>query len=390
MASDESLFTAQLDGCRTFEDEGWATYWRDLAQVHLDAADAALAILGAPKIPAILGQEGESTAAELGSALAPAVDVFVPRTRRTAVRSSRTSSSSTPNTAPQPLRSIRLVKAMVYLFAASWPGWSPARLRAYGDSQRIMHVLLMGLAPAMDVHAERITLNIAGEQAVAYGVFPAGDHQGPAVLVSNGLESLHPRSPHPCTAPAAPRHRHGHHGNAQYLPVRPTALRRVRGHVRRRHRAARHPPPDRRQGAMGMMGISFGAHWSTRMAARSPRLRAVVSNGGLSPRLGRRRHPRDARNLLWTLRTQSAPRTSPASATASTLFPSGSSTAGSPSRSSRSTATLTPSSAPRTPSSSPRAHPAANFLYPNDDHCAMGHYTEWLDHASDWFIEKLA
>lgn len=30
-----------------------------------------------------------------------------------------------------------------------------------------------------------------------------------------------------------------------------------------------------------MVGLSFGARWSTRMAARDGRLKAVVSNGGL-------------------------------------------------------------------------------------------------------------
>ena len=40
---DKRLFTQQLGGCRTFEDEGWAAYWRGLAQTHLEAADAELA-----------------------------------------------------------------------------------------------------------------------------------------------------------------------------------------------------------------------------------------------------------------------------------------------------------------------------------------------------------
>ncbi|OJU86405.1 MAG: hypothetical protein BGN93_05280 [Acinetobacter sp. 39-4] len=29
-------------------------------------------------------------------------------------------------------------------------------------------------------------------------------------------------------------------------------------------------------------------------------------------------------------------------------------------------------------------------LYPNDDHCAMGHYNEWLDESQHWLKAQLS
>ena len=32
---------------------------------------------------------------------------------------------------------------------------------------------------------------------------------------------------------------------------------------------------------------------------------------------------------------------------------------------------------------------ATLLLYPNDDHCAMGHYRQWLDHSQNWLRQRL-
>jgi esterase FrsA len=37
-----------------------------------------------------------------------------------------------------------------------------------------------------------------------------------------------------------------------------------------------------------------------------------------------------------------------------------------------------------------RAPRALLKLYENDDHCAMGHYREWLDLSFEWLQERLA
>ncbi len=33
---------------------------------------------------------------------------------------------------------------------------------------------------------------------------------------------------------------------------------------------------------------------------------------------------------------------------------------------------------------------ASLLLYPDDDHCAMGHYRDWLDASQEWLVQHLA
>lgn len=387
---DKRLFTQQLGGCRTFEDEGWAAYWRGLAQTHLEAADAELATLGAPSVRMILDSDDDSTAEALGHVLAPAVRVFADRIPEDAGTLLADFVAEQPEHRPEAAAIDSLVKAMTYLFAASWPGWSPARLRAYGDSQRIMHALLIGLAPAMNVHVERIELEIAGEHAVAYGVFPVQDFPGPAVLVSNGLEGTIQEA----LIPALRLRTRGiamitmeMPSTFQYLKPLSAESEEMYLAVIEQLAAHRRVDPER----IGMMGISFGAHWSTRMAARSTRLKAVVSNGGLYHRsfsaaatfgmpeimlwtlkrtvgaknlveLGRCLHALSIKELYGEI-------TIPILAIngdTDTLI------------STQDTIDLA-TGAPR----------GELLLYPHDDHCAMGHYTEWLDQSTAWLEKHL-
>ncbi len=387
---DKALLTRQLDACKTFEDEGWTSYWRTLARAHLDAADAELASLGAPRVETILGPDGASTAAELGSALAPAVRVLAERTPENGRTLVADFVAEHPEHRSEAAAIDSLLKAMVYLFAASWPGWSPARLRAYGDSQRLMHVLLLGLAPAMDVHAERIELNIAGESAVAYGVFPAGDQPSPAVLVTNGLEGTIQEA----LIPALRLRTRGIAMITMEMPstfqyVQPLSATSEDMYDAVIEQLAAHPRVDAER--IGMMGISFGAHWSTRMAARSPRLKAVVSNGGLYHRsfgaaavfgmpeimLWTLQHTVGAHSLLGLghrLRALSIKRLY-GEITIPILAINGD------------TDTLV--STQDTVDLARRAPRGELLLYPDDDHCAMGHYTEWLDHSTQWLERHL-
>lgn len=387
---DTALFAAQLDACRTFRDEGWVAYWRSLAQVHLDAADAELALLDAPSTERILGPGGDATATDLGAALAPAVLVLADRSPENGRTLLADFVAEHPDDRPAAVAIDELVKAMTYLFAASWPGWSPERLRAYRDSQRLLHVLLLGLAPHVGFQAERIELAIAGEDAVAYGVFPEGDHARPTVLVTNGLEGTIQE----VLLPALRLRDRGiamvtmeMPGTFQYR--RPLSTATEDAYEAVIEQLAAHPRVDADR--MGMMGISFGAHWSTRMAARSSRLKAVVSNGGLYHRsfgaaaavgmpeimLWTLRRTTGARNLaalahrLHALSIKKLYRTIPVPILAingdtDTLV------------STQDTVDLA------------RAAPHGELLlYADDDHCAMGHYSEWLDTSTAWLQERL-
>lgn len=387
---DRDQFVRELDGCRTFEDEGWAGYWRGLAQQHLDAADVELATLGAPSTRQILGPGGEETTRALGTALAPALTVLADRTPENSRALLADFVASRPEHRSAAVAIDELHRAMTYLFAASWPGWTPARLRAYADSQRLLHVLLVGLAPHAGFRAERIALDLEGEDAVAYGVFPEGEEPCPTVLVTNGLEGTIQEA-------LLPALRQRHRGMAMvtmempgtFQYRRPLSTRTEEMYEAVLEQLAAHPRVDAER--IAMMGISFGAHWSTRMAARSPHLKAVVSNGGLYHRsfgaaaaLGmpeimlttlRRTtgatHLLDLTRRLHALSLKDLYRTIPIPVLAvngehDTLA------------STQDTIDLA-TQAPR----------GELLLYPDDDHCAMGHYTQWLDTSTQWLADRL-
>lgn len=387
---DKDLFTSQLDECRTFQDEGWVTYWRDLGQPHLDAADAELAALGAPSVQQILGLHGDETAARLGAALAPAVTVLADRSPENGRTLVADFIAEHPAERAAAVAIDQLIKAMVYLFAASWPGWSPERLRAYGDSQRLMHVLLLGLAPHVGFRAERIELDLAGEDAVAYGVFPEGDHECPTVLVTNGLEGTIQEA----LLPALRLRDRGIAMVTMEMPStfqyrRPLSLETEDMYDAVIEQLAAHPRVDADR--MGMMGISFGAHWSTRMAARSSRLKAVVSNGGLYHRsFGAAATLGMPEIMLWTLqRTTGATNLANLghklrALSLTKLYP----TIPIPILAiNGDNDTLV--STQDTIDLAEGAPLGELLLYPGDDHCAMGHYTEWLDASTEWLHDKL-
>ncbi|AVZ40826.1 MULTISPECIES: alpha/beta hydrolase [unclassified Dietzia] len=387
---DRELFIRQLEDCRTFQDTAWANYWGECARVHLDAADVELRSLGAPPTEQILGPGGESTAAELGAVLAPAATIFTDRTPENGRTLLPDFLAANPDARREAVAIDELVKAMTYLFAAAWPGWTPQRLRAYAESQRLLHVLLLGIAPHLGFHAERITLDIAGENAVAYGTFPEGDHECPTVLVTNGLEGTIQEA-------LLPALRHRHRGMAmvtmempgtfQYrLPLSAATEGMYEAVI---EQLAAHPRVDAER--MGMMGISFGAHWSTRMAVRSHRLKAVVSNGGLYHRsFGLAATLGMPGIMLWTLQRTTGARNlvelgrTLHELSIKRLYP---------------TVTIpilaingdddTLISTLDTVDLADGAPLGELLLYPGDDHCAMGHYTEWLDFSTQWFHDTL-
>jgi esterase FrsA len=384
------LFTRQLEECRTFEDQGWASYWRALAQVHLDTADVELTSLGAPGVDRILGPDGADAAPELGAALSPALSVFADRSPENGHTLLADFVTDHPQHRSAAVAVDELVKAMVYLFAAAWPGWSPERLRAYRDSQRIMHVLLFGLAPAAGFQAERIALDIAGESAVAYGVFPAGEHECPTVLVTNGLEGTIQEA----LIPALRLREHGiamvtmeMPGTFQYR--QPLSERSEDMYEAVIEQLAAHPRVDADR--MGMMGISFGAHWSTRMAASSRRLKAVVSNGGLYHRsFGAKATFGMPEIMLWTLqRTTGSANIAVLgrklhALSLKRLYP----TIPIPILAINGDNDTLVSTQDTVDLAEGAPH-GELLLYPGDDHCAMGHYSAWLDYSTDWLRVRL-
>ncbi|MER7912756.1 alpha/beta hydrolase [Streptomyces sp. NPDC096068] len=385
---DKAVFTRRLDGCRTFRDQDWAAYWRRIADSHLAGADQALAALGAPSVQALM--DSDDTIASLGTALAPAATVLADRTPENGPTLVVEFCRRHPEHRAAATAVDELVKGMTYLFVAAWPGWTPQRLAAYDDSQRIFHVLLMALAPALDLHVERIRLDIDGEQAVAYAVFAAAAGRQPTVLITNGLEGTVQEG-------LLPVLKHRDRGVALVVMEMPGTFqytRRLSVETEHAYRAVidqlcDHPRIDADR--LGMLGLSFGAHWSTRMAARDPRLKAVVSNGGpyhhsfgLTGVFGM------PEIMLWTLKKTTGAKSLAGlgrrlksfdikrlygEIAVPLLVINGDSD------------TLI-----STQDSIDLAEAAPHgelMLYPDDDHCAMGHYSAWLELATHWIAEHL-
>lgn len=387
---DKRLFATQLQQCRSFDDEAWAGYWRRLAAQHLDTAAPALARLGGPAPSELLEPADADLVARLGAVLAPAVDVFAERSPETVQRLVTSFIADNPDHADAAVAIDALVKAMTYLFAASWPGWTPRRLRAYAESQCLFEALLRALAPAMGIDVEVITLHADGETIKGYAAFPVGSEPVATVLVTNGLEGASQEL-------ALPILKYRHNGMAvvtmempgTFAYRKPLSLESENIYTAMLDHLAAHPRVDADR--IGMVGVSFGAHWSARMTARDKRIKAAVCNGGLYRRsfaptstfgkpeivlqtlrnttgatslvdLGRRLHALSLQALYPDIAVPLLVINGDTDTLVST-------------QDSVDLATAVPNS--------------ELILYPDDDHCAMGHYTEWLGYSVDWLQRHL-
>lgn len=387
---DKRLFATQLRECRSFDDRAWADYWRRLAVEHLDIAAPALERLGGPGLGELLVPADDGLIAQLGAVLAPAVDVFAERTPETVGQLVTSFVADNPGHADAAIAIDELVKAMTYLFAASWPGWTPNRLQAYAESQCLFEVLIRALAPAMGIDVEVITLHAEGENIKAYAAFPAGSEPAATVLISNGLEGA-------IQEVVIPILKYRHNGMAvvtmempgTYAYRKPLSLESENLYVAMLDHLAAHPRVDADR--IGMVGVSFGAHWSARMALRDKRIKAAVCNGGLYHRsfrptatfgmpaiiletlrnstgatgladLGRRLHALSLKAGYPDIKVPLLVINGDADTLVST-------------QDSVDLADAVPNS--------------ELILYPNDDHCAMGHYSEWLATSVDWLQRHL-
>ena len=271
-------FREQLAGCRSFEDANWTHYWETFADEHLAVADAALERLGGPRTSELLDGNAVDVRA-LGELLAPAASILADRGPVTDPNAVARFCESHPGHANAAIALDSLIKAMVYEFVAAWPGWNPLRLRAYERSHTLGEIVLTALAPAMGVTIELVRIPLGDDDQVrGYLMIPDGVTNPPVVLVSNGVEGT-------LAEAFLPMLKFRGDGLAMFVmempgtyayrePLSPAAERvyskvidflvgdpRVNG--------------DR----IGMIGLSFGAYWATRMAAVEPRLKVAVANG---------------------------------------------------------------------------------------------------------------
>lgn len=378
---DPAVLAAQLDGCRTFEDAGWAAYWGRLADEQIAVVDAALAAADAPLLAELLAQDETAAAQTLGGVLAASPDLLA------TIDGAGSDRPGSPEVAA-------LVRAITYLFAAAWPGLTPHRLEAYRRSRALLDLVLRALAPLLDVEVETLIVHavVDGrlEQVSAVAVLPRSEAPLPAVLVTNGLEGTVQELLLPLIGyrdrgmAVVCMEMPGTYLHSQPLTPSSTAV-----YTAVLDRLVAHPRIDASR--VGMVGFSFGAVWSTRMAATDARLRATVSNGGLYHRslrptaawglpqimLEALEHTTGAAHpaaMARRLRALSVRHLYSSVATPLLVINGEDDTLAS------------------TRDSVELAHAAPRgelLLYPDDDHCAMGHYRAWLDHTIAWLAEHL-
>lgn len=394
---DRTEFAHQLSGIRSFRDERWCGYWNSIASSHADHATGLLRDLAAGTVPDICSPatatDGEALT-DLADLIAPAATLFAdhgPQPSSGAI----TDLVTTHAPAADRLRVTTAfraldawVKAMTYYQVSAFPGHSEQRMRAYRRSRELFDVLIGAVAPLLNLTVEFVVIAVSGGETVAgYLVLPPGPGPHPVVLTTNGLEGT-------AQELAIPQLRYRDSDMAMFLMEMPGsyAYTEPMGPESEAiyHEVIDHLVADDRLDPqrIAMVGVSFGGYWTARLAATDPRIAGAIACGApthrsftggalgtpqiilhaLARTLGAR-HPLDLRRRLSALSIQDRY----ADISIPLLVINGDND------------TLM-----STQDSVDLADAAPNgtvILYPDDDHCAMGHYRQWLDESQRWLTE---
>lgn len=398
-----SLFASQLRGVRSFKDAAWCGHWNALAQAQLASAGAlwpgfAGLLTAAPTAGSSAAEPGAPTWATLGETLRTAL-----RPLGTQVVDWMTQSDTQveatlkadPQVSPESRQALGvlrcLVKAITYHQVSAFPGGTPARMAAYARSRALFHEMAMVVGPLLGLDIAKHRIDLDGDAVEGYLVTPAGGGRHPLAIITNGLEGT-------VQELAIPLLRYHDSGMAVFVMEMPGTY----AHRQPMSEASEdayhavidqlshHPCIDPKR--IGFVGVSFGAYWAARMAAKSPRLRCAVACGapthhsfkvkgtiGIPDVIIRALlNTTGARTLLslgkklQALSLQGLYR----QISIPLLVINGD----------HDTLLSTQDSVDLAAG----APHATLKLYPQDDHCAMGHYREWLDLSQAWLKEHLS
>ncbi len=397
---DPAEFEGQIDAVRSFRDDRWSDHWNRIAAEYVAESEALIHDLAQPagQRPAELTGSApfsDSDVATLTSLITPAAALFAdhgPQPHCTDI--ARIVGTSPQNGDGERIaKAFRVIdsltKAITYYQVSAFPGHSPHRMEAYRRSQRLFELLIRALAPAIEVRVERYDIACADEDTVrGWLVVPTGEGPYPAVLTTNGLEGT-------VAELAFGLLRYRNTGMATFMMEMPGSYdytdpmgphseviyRRVID------RLSSDPRLDPRR--LAMVGVSFGGYWSVRMAATDTRLACAVACGAPTHRsfhgglgmpdviINALADTLDARNPVQLLRALRALSIKDlySHITIPLLVINGD----------RDTLLSTQDSV----DIADAAPHATLLLYPDDDHCAMRHYREWLDHSQHWLRTTL-
>lgn len=396
---DLATFTQQLAALRSFDDDAWCGHWDAIAATHIGRAQDRLdnlAAAQAPRLAAALEAPRASTDDALAELLAVGTRVLAdhgPQAQPTAIE--RFAAEEAARAGVDECRVTdaavaldEIVKAVTYFQVSAFPGTSDRRMASYWRSRRLFEALLPAFAEGLGLTIEQLHVEVGGETVGGLIVVPDDDGVQPAVLVTNGLEGTYQEL-------VIPLMRHRDSGLAvvamempgTYAYEHPMTLTSEAIYHRVLEQVAADPRIDAER--IGMVGVSFGGYWSTRLAATSSALKAVVSCGApthhsLGLKLGMPEiilHAMaevvGASNPIALLRA--VRRLDLAELYARIRVP-----------------LLVINGDNDTLLSTQDSIDLANAaphgelqLYPDDDHCAMGHYQEWLELSQRWLVEQL-
>ncbi|WP_213575753.1 alpha/beta hydrolase [Rhodococcus sp. USK13] len=400
---DREEFAQQLTRARSFRDDRWCTYWNRIAAGHADRATGLLRDLTAGSTSAPIPDICSPTTAADTDALATLTDLIAPAAAVFADHGPQVGfgavsdliAAHTPAAdrlrATTAFRAIDAwVKAVTYYQVSAFPGHSSQRMRAYRRSRRMFDVLIGALAPSLNLTVEHVEIPVSDRETVAgYLFLPPGPGPHPVVLTTNGLEGT-------AQELAIPQLRYRDSGVAVFLMEMPGsyAYTKPMGPDSEAiyHEVIDHLVADDRLDSdrIAMVGVSFGGYWAARLAATDDRIACAIACGApthrsftggalgtpqiilsaLADTLGAR-HPLDLMRALSALSIED--RYSDISMPL--LVINGDNDTLMSTQDSIDLAETAPNGTVR--------------LYPDDDHCAMGHYREWLDFSQHWLTEHL-
>ncbi|MBX7453510.1 alpha/beta hydrolase [Mycolicibacterium sp. 3033] len=390
-------FAAQIGQARSFRADRWCDHWNRIAAQHLRRCNTLLGELGqfdAPGLDEAMALTADQID-ELQQVLGPGAVLFADHGPQPGARAIddlvAAHAEGDQQRTSRAFEAIDAwVKALTYYQVSAFPGHDPHRMAAYHMSRNLFELLVRVLAPSIDVRVEQVDVSASDGQTVrGWLILPSTPGPHPVVLATNGLEGTIQE-----LAVALLRYRSaglatflmempGSYAYTEPMSVGSEAIYRA---VIDRLVADDRLDPDR----IAIVGVSFGGYWAARMAAADSRLACAVACGApthhsfhggfgmpdviihaLAQTLG----VTNPIALVRALRRLSI-RDRYADITIPLLAINGSHD--------------TLLSTQDTVDLADAATDATLLIYPDDDHCAMGHYRQWLDYSQSWLRERLA